>query len=83
MKANCLRNDVYDVMIWQLACATCDGLEGLSPEDTPVRNSLQQFGFDLMTHPALVDVAKHHYLFMPIANTFTLGIYGMVAPPKA
>ena len=26
MRANCLRGDVYDVMMWQLACAACDGL---------------------------------------------------------
>ena len=41
MKSNCLREDVYDVMMWQLACGSCDGLAGLSPDDTPVRNSMQ------------------------------------------
>lgn len=36
-----MRDDIYDLMTWQLACSSCDGLEGLSPEDTPVRNSMQ------------------------------------------
>ena len=80
MKDVCLRNDVYDVMTWQLACASFDGLEGLSPEETPVRNSLQQLGFDILAHPSVAEHAMHHYLYMPLANTFTLGIYGMVAP---
>jgi len=58
MQANCLRDDVYDVMMWQLACAGSDGLAGLSPEDTPVRNSMQQLGFDLLEEPAIIDEAK-------------------------
>jgi len=27
--------------------------------------------------------ATHHYLFLPLINTFTLGIYGLVAPEQA
>ena len=80
MKANCLRDDVYDVMMWQLACGSCDGLAGLSPDNTPVRNSMQQLGFDLLQEPAIMDEAKHNYLIKPLANTFTLGIYGMMKP---
>ena len=83
MKANCLREDVFDIMMWQISCATCDGLTGLTPEDTPVRNRLQSFGFELMQVPAIVDLAKHNYVIQPLANTFTLGIYGLVAPAKA
>ena len=46
-----LRNDVYDVMLWQIACAGNDGLAGLSPDETPVRNAMQQLGFDLLAEP--------------------------------
>ena len=83
MKANCLRGDVFDIMMWQISCATCDGLTGLTPENTPVRNSLQSKGFELMQEPAIIDLAKHSYVIQPLANTFTLGIYGLVAPAKA
>lgn len=51
MQQVCLRDDVYDTMTWQLACSSFDGLQGLSPEDTPVRNVLQQLGFDLLANP--------------------------------
>lgn len=77
-----LRDDVYDLMIWQLACASYDGIQGLSPEDTPLRNSLQLLGFDLLSKPQVVEHARHHYLYLPMANTLTLGIYGMVAPAE-
>lgn len=79
MQANCLRADVYDIMMWQLACGCNDGLAGLTPDDTPVRNSMQQLGFDLMLEPALLDEAKQHYFYTPLANTFTFGIYSYVA----
>ena len=36
-----------------------------------------------MANPAVIDICKHHYLFMPVLNTLTLGIYGMVAPPAS
>ena len=29
-----------------------------------------------------MDEAKHNYLIKPLANTFTLGIYGMMKPSK-
>ena len=81
MQHVCLRADVYDVMLWQLACASFDGLEGLSPEDTPVRNAMQQLGFDLLAKEQIAEMAKHHYLFLPVINTLTLGLYDIVAPP--
>lgn len=83
MQQVCLRDDVYDTMTWQLACAAFDGLQGLSPEDTPVRNMMQQLGFDLLASPEIGEHAIHNYLYMPVFNTLTLGIYGLVAPPNA
>ena len=41
MQKVCLRDDVYDIMMWQMACASSDGIAGLSPDDTPVRNAMQ------------------------------------------
>ena len=41
---------------------------------------MQQFGFNLMANEAIQSVAMRHYVYMPLANTFTLGIYGLVAP---
>ena len=80
MQGVVLRHDLYDIMIWQLACAGFDALQGLSPDDTPVRNSMQQHGFDLLANPAIQSLATHNYLLLPLLNTFTLGIYGLVAP---
>ena len=53
MQHVCLRDDVFDVIVWQISAASCDGLQGLSPEDTPVRNVMQQMGFDLLANPAI------------------------------
>ena len=44
---------------------------------------MQQLGFDLLQNAELQEHAMHHFLYTPLANTFTLGIYGMVAPPAA
>jgi len=41
MKGVCLRDDVYDTIIWQGACASFDGIQGLRPNETPVRNAMQ------------------------------------------
>ena len=80
MQGVVLRHDLYDIMIWQLACAGFDALQGLSPDDTPVRNSMQQHGLDMLANPAIQSLATHNYLLLPLLNTFTLGIYGLVAP---
>ena len=77
-----LRDEVYDIMIWQMACAGNDGLTGLSPDDTPVRNAMQQLGFDLLAEPAINELAMKHYLYAPMLNTLTLGMYGMFTPPN-
>ena len=34
----------------------------------------------MLANPAISDQAMHHYLYLPVVNTLTLGIYGMVAP---
>ena len=53
---------------------------GLSPEETPVRDSMQQLGFNLFQNEAIQSQATHNYLYLPIINTFTLGMYGRVMP---
>jgi len=35
-----------------------------------------------MGHDAIQSYAKHNYLVLPLINTCTLGIYGMVAPEQ-
>ena len=39
---------------------------------------MQQLGFDLMVNPEFIETCKKQYFYQPLANTFTLGIYGMV-----
>ena len=56
---------------------------GLSPDDTPVRDSMQQLGFNLFQNEAIHSQATHNYLYLPIINTFTLGMYGRVVPATA
>ena len=84
MQGVCLRDDIYDVMIWQTSCASCEAIAGHgnqeTEEETPLRTAMQLMGFNLMIEPAFLEVAKHQYCFEPLANTFTLGIYGMVSP---
>lgn len=63
MQHVCLRDDVFDLIVWQISCASCDGLKGLSPEDTPVRNAMQQLGFDLLANPAITEKARHIYVY--------------------
>ena len=41
---------------------------------------MQQFGFDILANQKIAENAMQHYLYLPLANTFTLGIYGLVAP---
>ncbi len=41
---------------------------------------MQQFGLEVLANQKIAEFAMQHYLYMPLANTFTLGIYGMVAP---
>ena len=43
---------------------------------------MQQLGFDLLANPKIAEHAMHNYLYLPVINTLTLGIYGMVAPPS-
>ena len=82
MKGVCLRNDIYDVMIWQLACASTDAIAGEGDEEDqcPVRMSMQQLGFDLMAQAEFLETCKQQFVYQTLANTFTLGIYGMVTP---
>ena len=80
MRDVCLRDDVYDIMQWQMACGAFDSILGLSPDQTPVRNAMQQEGFNILADEKIAENAMHHYLYLPLANTFTLGIYGLVAP---
>ena len=83
MKGIVLRDDVFDLCMWQVACAGSDGLAGLSPDDTPFRNATQQLGLDLLADAEIQEGAMHHFLYTPLANTFTLGIYGMIPPTVA
>ncbi len=57
MRNVCLRDNVYDMMCWQMACASFDGLQGLSPDETPVRNSMQQLGFDVLANEKIAELA--------------------------
>jgi len=45
-----------------------------------VRNVIQQLGFDLLANSTVGNQALHNYLYLPVVNTLTLGIYGLVAP---
>ena len=40
MKKVHYRDDVFDIITWQVACAGADAITGLSDDDTPVRNSM-------------------------------------------
>ena len=44
MRDLCLRDDVYDVMLWQMACGSADCIRG-KEDDTTFRNAAQLVGF--------------------------------------
>ena len=56
---------------------------GLSPDETPFRNSMQQLGFNLFQNEAIQSQATHNYLYLPMINTMTLGMYGRMIPASA
>ena len=56
----CLRDDVFDVMMWQLACGGFDALkgEGNTEEGTPVRTALMKEGMGFFDRPVIQETAK-------------------------
>lgn len=82
MSSMCLRNDVFDIMMWQLACGAFDTLkgEGDTPEGTPVRTSMMNVWKVFLDRPDIADALKHQFLFFPVVDTLTLGLYSLVAP---
>lgn len=40
MQGVCLRDDIYDLMIWQIACGSCDAIQGKSDDEAPVRSAM-------------------------------------------
>ena len=82
MKDMCLRDDVFDVMMWQLACGSFDGLkgEGNTEEGTPVRTAMMREGMGIVARPEVAEAVKHQFFVFPVVDTLTLGLYSMVTP---
>ena len=82
MSAMCLREDVFDIEMWQLACAAFDALkgEGNSEETTPVRTAMMKEGMKCATNPAFAEAATSALMIFPVVDTLTLGLYGLVSP---
>ena len=82
MKDMCLKDDVYDVMMWQLACGAFDALkgEGNTEAGTPVRTAMLKEGMRIVARPEVLDEAKHQFFVFPVVDTLTLGLYSMVNP---
>ena len=78
----CLRDDVFDIMTWQLACAGFDGLkgEGETDEEAPVRAAMLKEWIDMVAKPVIREEAMQQYLVFPVVDTLTLGLYSMVTP---
>jgi hypothetical protein len=66
-----MRPEVVDVMGWQMACASCDGVQ-----TDEFRTGCYEQGLSAVSDPEVGQAGKHAFLFSPIANTFTLGFYG-------
>ena len=82
MKDMCLRDDMFDVLMWQLASGAFDALkgEGNTEEGTPVRTALLKEGLWIVAEPVVLDEAKHQFFVFPIVDTLTLGLYSIVNP---
>ena len=83
MSNMCLREDVFDVMMWQLAAGSMDALqgEGDTEEGTPVRTTMMRLGMSWIAKPEFVEAATSSFLKYPVIDTLTLGLYS-VAQPK-
>ena len=55
MSGMCLRDDVFDTMMWQLACGSFDALkgEGNTEEGTPVRTAMMKEGMGILDVPVV------------------------------
>ena len=82
MSAMCIREDVFDVEMWQIACAAFDALkgEGETEETTPVRTTMMKTGVRCASDERSIDAVKSAYMVFPVVDTLTLGIYGLVQP---
>jgi hypothetical protein len=68
-----LRSDVCDIMSWQVACGSFDGVQ-----TDEFRVATYNGGLNAILNPAVGQSAKHAYVFRPLANTMTLGLYNSV-----
>ena len=84
MSAMCLRADVFDVMMWQLACGAMDALqgEGDSEETTPVRTCMMRVGMGYIARPEFQAAATSSFLHFPVIDTLTLGMYALASPKQ-
>ena len=84
MSNMCLKEDVFDVMMWQLACGAMDALqgEGDTEEETPVRTTMMRVGMDFIARPEFQAAATASFLHFPVIDTLTLGMYSIVSPKQ-
>lgn len=68
-----LRSDICNIMSWQMACGSFDGVQ------TDIfRVSTYNGGLNAIINPAVAQAGKHAYFVRPLANTVTLGLYNKV-----
>ena len=82
MSAMSLREDVFDVEMWAIACSAFDALkgEGETEETTPVRTTMMKSGMKCLSNERSIEAFKSAYMVFPVVDTLTLGIYGLVQP---
>ena len=78
----CLRDDVFDIEMWILACGAFDALkgEGETEQLSPVRTAMMKEGMKCATATKVGEAAQNQYMVFPVIDTLTLGLYGIVNP---